>query len=126
MCWMQLLTAAFIAVLFLQSGLDKVFDRDGNAAYLRDHFKDSPMAGQVDLMLTIVTVFELLAGAFSGLGSIALLLWGGLSFAYTGAVFAATTILMLFAGQRLAKDYAGAAVLVPYFLLTLVAIYVLQ
>src|SRR5207249_501608 len=32
-------------------------------------------------------------------------------------------ILGLFFGQRMAKDYAGAAILVPYFLLTLVAIY---
>ncbi len=126
MCWMQLLTAAFLAVLFLQSGLDKVFDRDGNAAFLRDHFRNSPVTGQVDLMLTVVTVFELLAGSLSGLGTVALLLWGGHSFAYAGAVLGSVTILMLFSGQRLAKDYAGAAILVPYFLLTLVAIHLLQ
>jgi len=41
-------------------------------------------------------------------------------------VIAAMTIVMLFAGQRLAKDYAGAAVLVPYFLLTLVTIHLLR
>jgi hypothetical protein len=29
----------------------------------------------------------------------------------------------LFFGQRMAKDYVGAAVLVPYFLLALAAIY---
>lgn len=126
MCWMQLLTSAFLAALFLQSGLDKVFDRDGNAAFLRDHFKTSPLVGQVDVMLTVVTVFELLAGSLSGLGAIAILLWGGLSFAYAGAVLGAITILMLFFGQRVAKDYAGAAILVPYFLLTLVAIHLLQ
>jgi len=126
MCWMQLLISAFLAALFLQSGVDKVIDRDGNAAFLRDHFKNSPLAGQVDLMLTVVTVFELLAGSLSGLGAIAFLLWGGLSFAYAGAVLGAITILMLFFGQRVAKDYAGAAVLVPYFLLTLLAIHLLQ
>lgn len=126
MCWMQLLTTAMIAVLFLQSGFDKLLDRDGNAAYLREHFKDSPLDGQVDLLLTVVTVFELLTAALTGLGTVALLLWGGQSFAYAGAVLAAVTIVMLFAGQRLAKDYAGAAVLVPYFLLSLVAIHLLQ
>lgn len=126
MCWMQLLISAFLAALFLQSGLDKVVDRDGNAAFLRDHFKNSPLVGQVDMMLTVVTVFELLAGSLSGLGALAILLWGGLSFAYAGAVLGAITILMLFFGQRVAKDYAGAAVLVPYFLLTLAAIHLLQ
>lgn len=126
MSWMQLLTAAFLAVLFLQSGLDKVVDRDGNAAYLREHFQTSPLAGQVELMLTVVTVFELLAGTLSGLGALALLLWGGNSFAYAGAVLGSITILMLFFGQRVARDYAGAAVLVPYFLLSLAAIHILQ
>ena len=126
MAWIQLLITAFLAVLFLQSGLDKLVDRDGNTAYLRDHFQTSPLAGQSELLLTVVTVFELLAGALSGLGTIAYLFWGGTSFAYAGAVLGAVTIVMLFAGQRLAKDYAGAAVLVPYFLLTLATIYVLR
>lgn len=126
MHWIQLLTAAFLAVLFLQSGFDKLFDRDGNTAYLREHFQASPLVGQVDLMLTVVTVFEILAGSLSGLGAVALLLWGGQSFAYAGAVIGAITIFMLFVGQRLAKDYAGAAVLVPYFLLTVLGIWVQQ
>ena len=68
MAWMQLLVTAFLAVLFLQSGLDKVVDREGNAGYLRDHFKSSPVAGQVDMMLTVVTIFELLAGTDAGRG----------------------------------------------------------
>jgi hypothetical protein len=45
--------------------------------------------------------------------------------AFYGAVLSAIAIVALFFGQRMAKDYAGAAVLVPYFLLTLVAIYLL-
>lgn len=123
MCWMQLLIAVFLSILFLQSGLDKVVDREGNAAFLREHFKDSPLAGQVDMMLTTVTLLEILTGALSGLGAIAFLLWGGQSFAYAGAVLGSITVVMLFFGQRMAKDYAGAAVLVPYFLLTLLAIH---
>jgi hypothetical protein len=126
MCWMQLLTAAFLAILFLQSGVDKLVDRDGNAAYLREHFQNSPLAGQVEMMLTVVTVFELLAGTLSGLGTLAMLMWGGHTFAYYGAVLGTITIVMLFFGQRVAKDYAGAAVLVPYFLLGLVGIHLLQ
>ena len=40
-------------------------------------------------------------------------------------VSAFLAILALFFGQRMTKDYAGAAVLVPYFLLALAAIYLL-
>ena len=41
---LQLLVSAFLAVLFLQSGLDKVIDRKGNRAYLDEHFARSPLA----------------------------------------------------------------------------------
>lgn len=126
MCWMQLLTTVFLAILFLQSGLDKVVDRDGNAGYLREHFQNSLLAGQVDVMLTVVTALEIVAGTLSALGAVAFVLWDGQSFAYAGAVLASITIVMLFFGQRMAKDYAGAAVLVPYFLLTQFAIWLHQ
>ena len=45
--------------------------------------------------------------------------------AFYGAVGSAVALVALFLGQRMAKDYAGAAVLVPYFLLTLITIYLL-
>ena len=40
-------------------------------------------------------------------------------------MISAISLIALFFGQRMAKDYAGAAVLVPYFLLALSAIYLL-
>jgi hypothetical protein len=45
--------------------------------------------------------------------------------AFYGAIVSAVAIIALFFGQRMAKDYPGAAVLIPYFLLALVAIYLL-
>jgi hypothetical protein len=45
-------------------------------------------------------------------------LQGDASWAIAGAQLAALNIVMLFFGQRLAKDYAGAASLVPYFILS--------
>jgi hypothetical protein len=45
--------------------------------------------------------------------------------AYLGAVVGAINLTALFFGQRVAKDYVGAAALVPYFLLALSAIYLL-
>jgi diacylglycerol kinase len=47
------------------------------------------------------------------------------SIAFYGAVSSAIVLIALFFGQRMAKDYAGAAVLVPYLLLALAAIYLL-
>lgn len=123
---MQVLTAVFLAVLFLQSGLDKVVDREGNMQWLTGHFSKSPLAEFVGQMLSLVTFLEITAGTLSALGALVLLVGGGTFFAFSGALFAAVVLLMLFFGQRVAKDYAGAAVLVNYYLLTLVALYLFR
>jgi len=122
---LQLLVSVFLAILFLQSGIDKIVDRQGNLSWLSGHFSKSPLAGLVPLMFAILTIIELVAGAFSGIGFLALLLAHNTTIAFYGAVVSAAGVLCLFFGQRMAKEYAGAAILVPYFLLTLVAIYLL-
>jgi len=122
---MQILVSAFLAILFLQSGIDKVVDRRGNLEFLKGHFAKSPLAGLLPLLVTVITVLEIATGALSALGCVLIILMRDSTVAFYGAVLAAVSITALFFGQRMAKDYAGAAVLVPYFLLTLVAIYLL-
>ncbi|HEY8833754.1 MAG TPA: hypothetical protein VIM21_14750 [Gemmatimonadaceae bacterium] len=122
---LQILVSAFLAILFLQSGIDKVIDRRGNRAYLEQHFAKSPLAGTVGPMFAVITLLEISAGALSGMGCVVLLLTHDSMVAYLGAVVGAVNLVALFFGQRVAKDYAGAAALVPYFLLALTAIYVL-
>jgi hypothetical protein len=123
--WLQLLVSAFLAILFLQSGIDKIVDRQGNLLWLGGHFSKSPLAGMVPLLFLVLTIIEISAGLLSGVGFFILLFARASTIAFYGAVVSAIAILCLFFGQRLAKEYAGAAVLVPYFLLILVAIYLL-
>jgi hypothetical protein len=122
---LQILVSAFLAILFLQSGIDKIVHRRGNLEWLSGHFAKSPLAGVVPLLVTIITVLETAAGALSAIGCALIILTRNPAIAFYGAVFSALSILALFFGQRLAKDYAGAAILVPYFLLALAAIYLL-
>ena len=122
---LQILISAFLAILFLQSGIDKVVDRRGNLEFLQGHFAKSPLAGMVPLLVTVITILEIAAGALSAIGCILLVVTHDPTIAFYGAVISALAVLGLFFGQRMAKDYAGAAILVPYFLLTLVAIYLL-
>ena len=122
---MQILTSAFLAILFVQSGIDKVVDRRGNLDWLKGHFAKSPFAGVVPLLLTVLTILEVAAGALSAIGCVLVVLLRDSTVAFCGAVLSAIAIAALFLGQRIAKDYAGAAVLVPYFLLALLAIYLL-
>jgi hypothetical protein len=122
---LHILVSAFLAILFLQSGIDKVVDRRGNLEWLKGHFAKSPLAGMVPLMVTVITILEVAAGALSAVGCAMIVFSHNSTFAFYGAVVSAIAIIALFFGQRMAKEYAGAAVLVPYFLLALVAIYLL-
>jgi diacylglycerol kinase len=122
---MQIFVAGFLAILFLQSGIDKFIDRRGNFEWLKGHFAKSPLAGIVTVLLTTITIVEVAAGTLSAIGCVFVILSRDSTVAFYGAVVSAVAIIALFFGQRMAKDYAGAAVLVPYFLLTLVAIYLL-
>jgi len=122
---LQILVSAFLAILFLQSGIDKVVDWRGNLEWLKGHFAKSPLAGSVPAMVFVLTIVEIAAGVLSAIGCALIIFCRDSTLAFYGAVIAALAITALFFGQRIAKDYAGAAVLVPYFLLTLIAIYLL-
>jgi uncharacterized membrane protein YphA (DoxX/SURF4 family) len=122
---LQVLISAFLAILFLQSGIDKILDRRGNVEWLKGHFAKSPLAGVVPVLVTAITILEVGAGALSAIGCLLVIVTRNSTLAFYGAAISAVAIIALFFGQRMAKDYAGAAVLVPYFLLTLVAIYLL-
>jgi len=122
---MQILASAFLAILFLQSGIDKILDRRGNFEWLKGHFAKSPLAGIVPALLICITILEVAAGMLSAIGCVLVILARDSTVAFYGAAISAVAVLALFVGQRIAKDYAGAAVLVPYFLLMLVAMYLL-
>ena len=98
---MQLLVTAFLAVLFLQSGFDKLFDWSGNIEYLTEHFSKSTLSPFVVPMLSVITVLEVAAGIACGYGFIELLLWESTEWALWGTLLAGINVLFLFAGQRL-------------------------
>jgi lysylphosphatidylglycerol synthetase-like protein (DUF2156 family) len=122
---MQTFASAFLAILFLQSGIDKIVDCRGNFDWLKRHFAKSPLAGIVPALLICITILEVAAGALSAVGCVLVIVFKNSTAAFYGAVISALAVLALLFGQRMAKDYAGAAVLVPYFLLRLVAMYLL-
>jgi hypothetical protein len=115
-----LFSALLVAILFIQSGLDKVFDFKGNLEWLTGHFSKTFLRGMVFPMLATITVMELAAGFLAAAGIVYFLATGALSLIFYAAVVGTTSITALFFGQRVAKDYPGAAVLVPYFILLII------
>ena len=118
----RFLVGAFMAVLFLQSGLDKVFNYQSNMDYFKDHFKNSPLAPTVGLLTPAITLLEVAAGFCSLVGLVSSF-FSPIPFAFLGMALAGLDLLCLFFGQRMAKDYVGAATLVPYFIVALIGLF---
>ncbi len=121
-----LFITAFFAILFLQSGLDKLLDYRGNLDYLSQHFKSSPLSGSVRLLLPTITVLEVLTGLVSAWAFLQVLLTGQSTAAIFSPALAGVSLLSLFFGQRVGKDYAGAASLVPYFVVVLLGLWMIK
>ena len=118
----QTFVGAFLAVLFLQSGLDKVLDWSGNKAYVTGYLEKTPLRRVGGLLFFGITLMEVGAGVTSAAGALSTFVLRSTGLALVGAFLSAASIVSLFLGQRLAKDYASAAAMVPYFLVTVVAL----
>ena len=103
--------------------MDKVLDRKGNLDWLTGHFAQTPFKNSVPLMLSTVTLVELSAGVCSLVGAVGAVFEPLRAFMTVGTGLACLALLMLFFGQRIAKDYPGAASLATYFVVALVSLF---
>lgn len=115
--------ALFIAVLFLQSGFDKILDFKGNKAYIKSVFSATFLKSFSTVLFWTITFLEVATGILCLIGCGVMLLAGQEDIVILGLELAALTILCLFTGQRIAKEYAGAASLVNYFLMIIFGLY---
>ncbi|MEQ6165887.1 MULTISPECIES: DoxX family membrane protein [unclassified Ekhidna] len=120
-----ILCLAFLAILFLQSGLDKVFNYQGNKEWLSGHFANSPLKHITNLMIPLITLLEVASGVFCAAGIYFLIFENSAEVGLIGAQLSTLSILALFFGQRVAQDYAGAATLTTYFIICIMTIYLL-
>ena len=118
-----LFAALLVSILFIQSSLDKVLDWKGNLEFLKSHFSKTFLASTVPPMLAAITIMELATGFLAAAGIIYFLASGSLSLIFYSSIVGTATIIALFFGQRVAKDYPGAAVLIPYFILLTLLMY---
>ncbi len=118
----QLFIGLFISIALIQSGIDKITDRSGNLEWLTGHFSESILKNTVPMMLSIVTVLELAAGGLCLTGGIMVILGKCNQYLLYGLIISGVNFLALFFGQRIAKDYEGAAVLVGYFILVILGL----
>ena len=123
----------FFFILYTQSCVDKIICKKENLTWLRGHFKGSPFTNIVPFLFFVITVFEGVT-AFLFLINILVVLSDYLNIlesailiidnvGHMGAFFMSMlTLVSLFFGQRLAKDYEGAKTIAVYFMLNIIAI----
>ena len=118
----QSLIGMFLSIALLQSSVDKLFDRKGNLEWLSDHFTNTILGNYVPVLLLFITVIEVLSGVVLFLGSLVNILISNSNLLAIGFLLSSFNFISLFLGQRIAKDYAGAAVIVNYFILNILGL----
>ena len=120
----SILVLLFLAVTFIQSAYDKVFDWQGNIDWLKGHFANtSLLKNNVPLALGIILLLELVTGVLTLVGCVQIVINEERTFGLYGAVFSCITLILLLLGQRLAKDYDGARTIAIYFIPAVLAVF---
>jgi uncharacterized membrane protein YphA (DoxX/SURF4 family) len=120
-----ILLMAFLALTFLQSGIDKISDWNGNVAWLKGHFANTFIKNQVPAALISILALEIVAGVLAIMGIVQNLMTNGTQIANYASIVSCVTLLLLLFGQRIAKDYDGARTIVIYFIPALLGVYFL-
>lgn len=122
----EIVILALLAIVFLQSGIDKIVDWKGNLGWLKGHFVNTPIKNLVPFSLGMVTLLEMASGITAVIGAIMLCCNENTCWALISGILSAITFLLLFLGQRLAKDYAGAQTIVIYLIPTVILLYLVS
>ena len=118
----QILSSIFFAIVFFQSGIDKIIDRKGNLNFFENHFKNTLFHKIYTHALTALMLLELIAAILCAYGCIYSIVYKDTGFIFYGLLVTSFVLLSLLLGQRIAKDYIGAADLTIYFILCIISI----
>jgi uncharacterized membrane protein YphA (DoxX/SURF4 family) len=117
-----LLVLVFFLIVFIQSGLDKIFDYKGNLNFLKDLLKIYFSTTLIELALISVTILELTSGILCLIGIINFVFNDSNFIGLLGLIIGSIALLVLLFGQRVSKNYDGAKTIAIYFILAMVGI----
>ena len=118
----QILVSIFFSIVFFQSSIDKINDREGNLKFFNHHFKGTFFQNYTAISLNLLTLLEIISAFLCFSGVLYKLSYHDSIFIYYGLLMSAIVLLSLLLGQRIAKDYVGAADITIYFILCIVTI----
>tara|TARA_B100000768_G_scaffold35035_1_gene33592 strand:- start:1970 stop:2356 length:387 start_codon:yes stop_codon:yes gene_type:complete len=117
-----LLILSFFSIVFIQSGLDKVFDHKGNLSFLRDLLGKFFNQSLITLAFISVTVLELFSGFLCLAGVFYTLFHDSSLIGLVGLIVGSVALLVLLFGQRVSKNYEGAKTITIYFILSIIGV----
>lgn len=120
---LKIAIAVAFAIVFIQSGVDKLMNPKENLDWLKSHFGKSVLKNTVPLLFFTLTILETVSGLLNVAGVVWILGWDCFSVLYSAFIFNIFTLLCLLLGQRMAKDYAGAVVIISYLILATIGLY---
>ncbi|MDA9018772.1 DoxX family membrane protein [Flavobacteriaceae bacterium] len=113
---------AFFLIVFIQSGLDKVFDYKGNLSFLNDSLGSFFSKPLITLALISVTILELISGLLCLIGIVDVIFNDSNFIGLIGMIIGSIALLILLFGQRVSKNYDGAKTIAIYFILAMIGI----
>jgi len=122
----EILLLLFLVITFLQSGIDKILDWNGNLSWLKEHFSKTPLKNMVPFLVVVILLLETITGVLCAVGIFQFAVAGQSMFALYGAILGCVSLLMLLFGQRIAKDYDGARTIAIYFMPAIFLVFLLQ
>jgi len=132
--FIYILICVFFLILYAQSAIDKIQCKQENISWLQGHFKQSMLANYVPVLFFTLTLLELITAFLFLINIIIIVSPDDFSniletvffidgIGQMGAFYMSMiTLLSLFFGQRIAKDYEGAKTIVIYFTLNIVSV----
>ena len=118
----QILVSIFFSIVFFQSSFDKINDREENLIFFNQHFKRTIFQNYTSISLTFLALLEIFSAFLCVLGIFYKIFYFDSIFIYYGLLMSAIVLLSLLLGQRMAKDYVGAADIAIYFTLCIITI----
>jgi hypothetical protein len=114
-----LATLTFHAIVFSQSGLDKIINWKGNLEFTTQTLTEKFPKSIVKMALFIVLIFEILGGIFSLIGVIYSIIQPDcMLYAQIGLSACSLALLTLMLGQRISQNYVDAKTIAVYFVVT--------
>jgi hypothetical protein len=117
-----LFVLTFFLIVFLQSGLDKVYDYKGNLSFLNTLLGGVFSSSLITLALVSVTILELTSGLLCLLGILDVIYNDSNLTGLIGLIVGSFALLVLLFGQRVSKNYDGAKTIAVYFILAVIGL----